>query len=121
MNPGLPLALVAFCAVHSDPSLRSPWDLQPVKLTEAKFTPKTPAPLAQDIAASDYYSDSKHSVIDPVRYAAYNAAAKMFQETMRDAEAAADDYLTTGSRSAAKSALHILEQNARVGAMTGKM
>jgi len=117
----IPFAILAFCLIRADSPLRSPWDLWPVKLTDVAYAAHIPAPLAQDITAFDYYSDAKHSVIDPVRFAAYNAAAKTFQETMREVENAADRYRATGSRSAAETALQILAQNARAGAMTGKM
>lgn len=122
LNLALILALSASVAVaHSPTELRSPWDVQPVKVTGARFTSREIDPLPKDIAASDYYSDKKHSIIDPARYAAYNAAAKHFQDTMRIVEAAADNFQATGSRKAADVAFRILLQNAQAGAMTGKM
>ena len=92
-----------------------------MNVTAVAHTFKVPQPLPPDIAASDYYSDPKHSIIDPARYAAYNASAKRFRDTMRVVEAAADDFQSTGSRTAAECVLNILALNAGAGAMTGKM
>jgi len=111
----------ALGVAQTRPALRSPWDVQPVKVIEAGYTYKAPGALPKNIAAADYYSDKKHSVVDPVRYAAYNAAEKQFRDTMRVAESAADEFQSTGSRAAAEAVLHVLELNAQTGAMTGKM
>lgn len=108
-------------SVASASDLRSPWDERPVKVTTAGYTCDVPAALPKDIAAYDFYSDAKHSVIDPARYAAYNAAARRFDDAMHAAESAADNFQSTGSRAAAECVLQILLLNAQAGAMTGDM
>lgn len=116
------LAVLASAASPaSSGDLRSPWDERPVKVTSAGYACDVPAALPKDIVAYDFYSDAKHSVIDPARYAAYNAAAKSFDDVMRAAESAADNFQSTGSRAAAECVLHILLLNAQAGAMTGDM
>lgn len=102
-------------------SLRSPWDLDPVKLTQAKYDCPTLAPLPHDVVAYDYYSDAKHSVTDPARHAAYEAAAKPFLKTEEATEHAADDFRRSGSSEAAACAARILVEDAQASAMTGSM
>ena len=124
-NLCLPLTILAVSAsdagAQTGRGLRSPWDVQPVRVADAPYKFKVSAALPRDIVAADYYSDPKHSIIDPVRYAAYNAAEKAFHDTMRVAEAAADNFQSTGSRTAAEAAFRVLALNAQAGAMTGKM
>jgi poly(beta-D-mannuronate) lyase len=116
------LAVVSSAASPaSSGALRSPWDERPVTVTSAGYTCDVPPALPKDIAAYDFYSDAKHSVIDPTRYAAYNAAAKSFDDVMHAAESAADNFQSTGSRAAADCVLHVLLLNAQAGAMTGNM
>ena len=100
-------------------ALLSPWDERPVKVTAAGYSCDVPPALPKDIVAYDFYSDAQHSVIDPTRYAAYNAAAKRFDDVMHAAESAADNFQSTGSRAAAECVLRILVLNAQAGAMTG--
>lgn len=111
----------AHAAKHQAQSLRSPWDLHPVTLTESKYDCPSLAPLPHDIVAYDYYSDAKHSITDPTRHAAYEAAAKPFQEIEEATEHAADDFQSTGSREAAACAAQLLVQQAQANAMTGSM
>lgn len=111
----------AHAAKHRAQSLRSPWDLHPVTLTSAKFDCPSLAPLPHDIVAYDYYSDAKHSITDPARHAAYEAAAKPFLEIEEATERAADDYQSTGNNDAAACAARILIAQAQANAMTGSM
>ena len=114
------LSTCAAVAQH-EPALRSPWDVHTVSVTDIPYRYTPPEPLPKDIEATDYYSDAKHSVIDPVRFAAYNAREKSFRDTMRLVESAADKFQATGSRAAAECVLHVLAINAQAGAVTGKM
>jgi poly(beta-D-mannuronate) lyase len=111
----------ASAAKHPEQPLRSPWDLQPVTLTAAKYDCPAQATLPHDIVAYDYYSDAKHSIIDPARHTAYEAAAKPFLAIEAATERAADNYLSTGSSQAAWCAAQILFAQAKANAMTGSM
>ncbi len=126
----LPVALVclicfvaplAGAAKRNEQSLRSPWDLHSVAPTEAKYDCPAVTALPHDIVAYDYYSDSKHSIIDPARYAAYQAASRQFAAVEDAAERAADEFQNSGSRDAARCAAQILFAQAQVNAMTGNM
>ncbi|MGB7264058.1 MAG: alginate lyase family protein [Terracidiphilus sp.] len=123
------IALVAVCACLAAPaaqarakeSLRSPWDQHPVALTGEKYScPQVPT-LPHNIVAYDYYSDSKHSIIDPARHTAYAAASKPFGDVEGAAVRAADEYQHSGSRQAAACVAQILLQQAQADAMTGSM
>ena len=110
-----------FAAGLGPPALRSPWDLHRVALTDAKYSCPQIAPLPHDIVAADYYSDPKHSIIDPARYAAYQAASKQYAEVEDAAVRAADEFQASGSRQAAACAAQIVVQQAQADAMTGSM
>ena len=114
-------APLAHSAKPASKSLRSPWDLHPVALTDAKYDCPDVSTLPHDIVAFDYYSDSKHSVIDPTRYAAYQAANRQFDSVEHAAEGAADEFQNSGSRAAASCAAQILLAQAQANAMTGSM
>ena len=101
--------------------LRSPWDLHPVAITNAKYAcPQIPT-LPHNIVAFDYYSDSRHSIIDPTRHAAYEAASNPFADVEDAAERAADEFQRSGSTQAAACVAQILMQQAQADAMTGSM
>jgi poly(beta-D-mannuronate) lyase len=118
--PLLCVAIVAF-GQEAQKSLVSPWDLHPVHTHDTPYACNVPPALPKDIVAYDFYSDAKHSIIDPTRYAAYTAAAKRFDETTHVAEAAADSFQATGSMAAANCVLQVLVTNARAEAMSGTM
>ena len=77
--------------------------------------------MPRDIVAYDYYSDSKHSVIDRTRQAAYEAASKPYGDVEESVERAADNFQRTGSREAAACAAQILFAQAQAKSMTGSM
>jgi poly(beta-D-mannuronate) lyase len=101
--------------------LQSPWDLKPVKVTDASYRCAKPDALPHDIVASDFYSDSKHSVIDTKRKAAYDAAKDQYSSVMEQAERAADEFQKNGSAQAAACVMQVLETQAAANAMTGSM
>jgi len=105
----------------SSEPLKSPWGA--AKSAPAKGSYDCPAdkPLPHDIIAADYYSDAKHSVADPVRLAAYNAAQEVFRAQQDDVEAAADVYQKNGNPAAAGCVIQILKADAAADAMTGSM
>lgn len=102
-------------------ALRSPWDTHPVALTAAPYACSPVAAMPHDIVAYDYYSDSKHSIIDPTRYAAYQAASRQYGDVEEAVERAADNFQNTGSREAAACAAQILLAQAQAKSMTGNM
>jgi len=98
------LALTCCAADVSADQLKSPWDGQPVALTDAEYTCPDPPPFSQSLDAEGYYIDAHHSVIDPVKKAAYEKAAEAPDHLGQWTTQAADDYLRHGSR--AGMALH---------------
>jgi poly(beta-D-mannuronate) lyase len=115
------LSLAVFTAAHAAAPLRSPWDLQPVAVTDASYSCPALTVLPKDIVASDFYSDAKHSVIDPKRQAAYQETQKPFHELTNEIEKAADRFQANGSRAAAACVLQLLDAEAAGDAMTGSM
>jgi poly(beta-D-mannuronate) lyase len=120
------LLLAAICAAHClaqvpSQTLVSPWDIHPPHPHDTPYACNVPAPLPKDIVAYDFYSDAKHSIIDPTRYAAYTAAAKRFEDTTHAAESAADSFQSSGSQAAANCVLQVLLTDANAGSMTGEM
>jgi len=114
-------AAVFGAAAQTPAKLRSPWDLHPVLPKAGSYECPALPPLPEDITASSFYTDSKHSVIDPARFAAYRVAQIPYMETMKEAEKAADAYQHTGDRAAAVCVLQILDKDAAASSMTGSM
>ena len=112
--------LVASVSMLGEP-LRSPWDQQHVHVKNGNYSCPQLDPLPKDIVAFDYYSDAKHSKIDAVRYAAYQAAGETYHETMADAIQAAEKFRSSGNRGAAECVLQILKTEAGAQSMTGTM
>jgi poly(beta-D-mannuronate) lyase len=102
-------------------SLRSPWDVKPVALTGVEFHCDGVPKLPHDVVATSFYSDSKHSVTDPVKKAAYDEARAPYQEAQDRTAKAADFFVKTGSRAAAACVVHDLAVEAQANAMTGSM
>ena len=111
----------ASLASAGEAGLRSPWDLHPVSLTDAAYICPAAAQLPHDFATDSYYSDSHHSVIDPVRKKKYEDSVAGIDGFSRDVVKAADAYQTTGSRAAAQCVSALLENAAKQKAMTGDM
>ena len=101
--------------------LQSPWDVHPVAVSAKSYSCPTVKVLPKDIAAADFYSDAKHSIIDPEREAAYKAASAVYTDLSRDAEKAADEFQKTGSAQAAACVMKLLDAQAQAQAMTGSM
>ena len=117
------LALCFGCTlpVCAAAGLKSPWDAHVVKVSDVSYHCAKVDALPHDIEASDFYSDAKHSVIDPKRKAAYDAAQKQFMGVMEEAEHAADEFQRSGSAAAAACVMQVLETQAAANAMTGNM
>ncbi len=122
--PWMGRVAVAVCAVvgaQAQSALRSPWDLHPVAVSTKSYSCPAVKVLPKDIAAADFYSDAKHSVIDPQREAAYKAASAVYTDVSRDAAKAADEFQKSGSSQAAACAMKLLSAQANAHAMTGSM
>ena len=101
--------------------LQSPWDSHPVSLTDAPFTCVAPPPLPRDLQIGGYYTDSHNSVINPEQKDEHDRIQKPITDFGRELAKAADNYRSTGSRTAAKCVIGLLEGAARLGVLTGKM
>jgi poly(beta-D-mannuronate) lyase len=120
---GVVFALVLSCTAQTAAAenLRSPWDVRAVANSAVPYSCPADLHLPRDIQALSFYSDSKFSVVDRARYAAYRKAEEPFENVTRAAEAAADTFQKNGSAAAAQCVLHLLSDAARDQAMTGHM
>lgn len=107
--------------ISAEKPLRSPWDLHRIHLTDATYDCPAIVHLSPDLTTDGFYSDSKSSVIDPVKWKAYVESSGPIKNLGNQAVAAADAYRITGSRAAAQCALTMLATAAADGALTGKM
>lgn len=114
-------AWIALCGVATAAHLRSPWDLRSVPMTDASYQCPAVVHLSADLKTDGFYSDSKSSIIDPVKWKAYAASSGPYKELGQRSVAAADAYRSTGSRAAAQCVLTLLTAAARDGVFTGKM
>jgi poly(beta-D-mannuronate) lyase len=90
-------------------------------MTDAAYACPQPAHLSADLTTSGFYSDSKGSIIDPVKWKAYSESAGPYKKLGQDAVDAADAYRATGSRQAAACVLRLEKTAALDKAFTGKM
>lgn len=116
---GLSLAATGFASGQS--ALRSPWDEQPVKLTDAPYACPQPIHLPADLTTDGFYADAKSSIVDPVKWKAYELSAGPVKQLGTLAVAAADAFQATGSRQAASCVLKLEKTAALDKALTGKM
>ena len=110
LSLGIPsiLAVLALAVCTADAradQLKSPWDGHPVALTDAAYTCPDPPPFSKSLDAEGYYTDAHHSVIDPVKKAAYEKAAEAPDHLGQWTTQAADAYLRHGSRAGAQCVL----------------
>lgn len=101
--------------------LHSPWDNHKVELTRAAYTCPAPPPFATTMQISAYYIDSKASVADPAKLAAFQKASEASTHLSQWAALAADSYLATGSRAAAACVYSLLQAAAKANAWDGQM
>jgi poly(beta-D-mannuronate) lyase len=113
------LALAWPCAAQKP--MRSPWDFNKVKVTSAPYGCPAPIHLSPDLTTNSFYSDSKGSIIDPVKWKAYQESSGPVKQDGQNAVDAADAFQSTGSRQAAQCVLTILNTAAQDKALTGKM
>jgi poly(beta-D-mannuronate) lyase len=115
--------LFAQISVHASSVLRSPWDSVKVKVTDAPYSCPAVFSVPRDLTMDGFYrlDDPTHSIIDPVRQAAYNHASEAVKGAGLAIVTAADDFRTTGSRDAALCSLRLINALAAHDSMGGKM
>lgn len=115
--------LAPFASAQSPAKLRSPWDDSKVTLTDAPYTCPTLAPIPHDLTTDGFYrlDDPTHSIIDPVRQAAYTASAGPVKNSGTVIIAAADAFRKTGSRAAGKCVVSLAASLAKQDSFAGKM
>jgi len=103
--------------------LLSPWDGHAVTLTNAPYACAAIDHVAPDLTTDGFYrlDDPTHSIIDPVRQAAYNASANPVKFAGQAIVKSADDFRTTGSRAAAACTMTRVLTMAREKSLTGHM
>lgn len=116
------VAAVLFPSIpHAQQPLRSPWNSTDIKLTGVSYDCPPPVHLSADLTTDGFYSDSKSSIIDPVKWKAYVESSGPYKNLGDQAVAAADAYRTTGSRAAAQCVLKLLDSAAADSVFTGKI
>jgi len=112
----------ALAAAPTTP-LRSPWDGKQVKGSDAAYPCPAIEHIAPDLVTDGFYrlDDPTHSIIDPVRQAAYNKSSGVVKAVGMAIVQAADDYRTSGSRQAAQCATSRIVAMAQDKSLSGKM
>ncbi len=115
-------AVPALVAAPKRP-LRSPWDGKPVTSNDSAYPCPALAHLAPDLVTDGFYrlDDPTHSLIDPVRQAAYRKSSDGVKAVGIAIVKAADDYRTSGSRQAAQCAITRIVTMAQDKSLSGKM
>ncbi|HEY4359197.1 MAG TPA: alginate lyase family protein [Acidobacteriaceae bacterium] len=123
----LPIAALyslASAALAAAPhSLRSPWDGKPVTPTGKAYVCPVLPHIPADLTTDGFYrlDDPTHSIVDPVRQAAYNASSGPVKREGMDIVAAADAFRTTGSLQAAECVRSHILALAQGNSIAGKM
>jgi poly(beta-D-mannuronate) lyase len=104
-------------------ALRSPWDGKSITTTTASYTCPAIAHIAPDLVTDGFYrlDDPTHSIIDPVRQEAYRKSSDGVKAVGMAVVKAADNFRTTGSRSAAQCAIAQTIVLAQDHSLAGKM
>ena len=102
-------------------NLYSPWDFEKITPSESSYTcPHWPA-FANTVDPGNYYIDSRNSVIDPAKKAAYDSATEALTRFSQSVALAADAWRSEGSSQAARCVYTLLSAAAQANAWTGKM
>jgi poly(beta-D-mannuronate) lyase len=115
-----PLLAIALAA-SGQALLRSPWDGHPIAATDAPYTCPPIVHLSPNLTTNGFYGDSKSSVIDTAKMAAYAASSGPYKKLGQTIVDAADAWRSTGSRSAAACVVSHAVNAARDGVFTGRM
>lgn len=121
--PCFVFVLFASVGAHAAPALRSPWDRAKVQLTDAPYLCPAMPSVSRNLTMDGFYrlDDPTHSIIDPVRQAAYNHASEGVKGSGAMIVAAADEFRRTGSRAAASCVIHAANALATEDSMAGHM
>src|ERR1700728_5320493 len=104
MKRTLTVALAGIAALAAPPrivaeqNLRSPWDLSQVQITTSPYHCPAPIHLSPDLTTDGFYSDSKSSIIDPVKWKAYAESSGPYKNLGPVVVDAADAWRSTGRR-----------------------
>jgi poly(beta-D-mannuronate) lyase len=116
------LALFSVTAAYArDNALRSPWDSYPITTNEAAFSCPAPVPLPHDFATNSYFTDSQHSIPDPLLKEEHKESVAGIEDFSRAVVKAADTFQSKGSRAAAECVVSLLESAASQQALAGRM
>jgi poly(beta-D-mannuronate) lyase len=113
------LALPA--TVHAADKLLSPWDSIQTIQTDKPYNCPAPPTFSTTLNVSAYYIDKNASIIDSERLDAWNTASEGPTHLGQFATRAADAYLATGSRAAARCVYTLLDAAAQAAAWTDRM
>jgi len=111
---------VAVIVCHAQ-KLRSPWDDTKIKVTNAGHICSDPPVFSETLDVDGYYIDAHHSIIDPVKQAAYQKGSAPVMQFGQAVTSAADDYITKGSPAGPPCVYSLLTAAAQAKAWTGKM
>ncbi len=115
------LVLCPLIARAAPSDLQSPWDAQPIALTEGAYTCPVPPPFSKSLDVEGYYTDAHHSVVDPKMFEATRKATQAPEDLGRWTTQAADAYRRHGSRAAAACVYSLLDAAARAHAWADAM
>ena len=103
--------------------LRSPWDGKHIVATDAAYACPAIAHITPDLVTDGFYrlDDPTHSIIDPVRQEAYRKSSDGVKNVGMAIVKAADDFRSSGSRSAAQCATAQTLVLAQEHSLAGKM
>jgi poly(beta-D-mannuronate) lyase len=112
---------VSICITASAESLRSPWDATAITPNDVPYNCPAPPTFSKTLEAEGYYTDKQASIIDSKKLAAFNLATEGPTHLGQFAAAAADAWLSKGSRSAAACVYLLLHAAAKADAWSGEM
>ena len=115
------LLLSSVMRVACGEKLQSPWDKLHVTPTDTPYRCPEPPPFAKTLEVDPYYTDKHASIIDPKKLAAFQQASAAPTQLNQQAALAADAWLSTGSRAAARCVYSLLDAAAKDGAWAGPM
>ncbi len=115
------LILMLPVTAYAADKLLSPWDAIKTTQTDALYNCPAPPVFSTTLALSAYYTDKNASIIDQKKLDAFNAASEAPTHLGQSAVHAADAYLATGSRAAARCVYSLLDAAAQTAAWTDRM
>ena len=117
----LAILVLLACLPARAQKLDSPWDLEKVTPSEIPYTCPNPPTFANTVDPGKYYIDSRNSLIEPAKKAAYDNATEPLIRFSQSVALAADAWLSKGSPQATTCVYTLLSAAAQANAWTGKM